>query len=215
MLDSTELKTVLTTLSQRRTWLLKHLEEQNRTDGAEEEHQMTVSVLDSAMQKLSKMVTSKVASPVPPPSPRRKSGKKPSIDPEDAHVLIAEDNPNSAALLRGVLEQMGVENIEMVEDGRAALYALQNCSPPYDLVLCDWDMPEMTGLEVRIAVKNLEKLRDTHFVMVSTISDAARIKEAISHGINDYVVKPVDVEILERKLQAALAGTTALDATKS
>lgn len=38
MLDSTELKTVLTTLSQRRTWLLKHLEEQNRTDGAEEEH---------------------------------------------------------------------------------------------------------------------------------------------------------------------------------
>lgn len=129
-------------------------------------------------------------------------------------MLIAEDDADSVELLRGILEDMGVEHIDVVVDGRAALFALQNCSPPYDIVLCDWDMPEMTGLEVRKAVKNLARLQDTHFIMVTVISEAVRIKEAISHGVNDYIVKPADTDILEKKLKAALAGTDTADASK-
>ena len=207
MLDTKELKIVLATLGQRRTWLLKQLETPKLDPESELEHRHTLKLIDGAMQKLAAMTTLKSTPPAQQPNTRR-SQKKPHIEPANAYVLIAEDNADSAELLRGVLEDMGIKKVDMVEDGRAALYALQNCSPPYDIVLCDWDMPEMTGLEVRKGVKNLAKLRDTHFMMVTAISDTARIKEAIQHGVNDYIVKPIDIDNLEKKLRVALAGNT-------
>lgn len=216
MLDANELKVVLTTLSKRRAWLLKSLEEQNLEAGVREEYQATLKLLDSSVQKLARTATSagktnppKPQAPIkpaaPPPAPRRVS-KRQAVEMADAYVLIAEDNHDSAQLLRGVLEDMGISRIDLVADGRAALYALQNCSPPYDLVLCDWDMPEMSGIDVHRSVKSLAKLRDTHFVMVTAISAAGRIREAIQQGVSDYLVKPIDIDVLEKKIKAALAG---------
>lgn len=211
MLDPKELKVVLATLTKRRAWLLKNLGETDLAPEAHEENILTLKLLDSSILKLARL-----ASPAPkpatskpaatPPSTLRKNNKKPVIDPTDAYVLIAEDNRDSAELLKGILEDMGINKIDVVSDGRAALYALQNCSPPYDIVLCDWDMPELSGLEVHRNVRTLAKLRDTHFVMVTAISESSRIREAIQQGIGDYLVKPIDVEILEKKLKTALAG---------
>ncbi len=209
MLDPRELKVVLSTLTKRRAWLLKSLEDSQLEEDTRTEHLNTLKVLDSSIQKLAKSSSAQAKPNRPtatPPAAPKKIIKRPAIDVADAYVLIAEDNHDSAELLRGVLEDMGIKKADVVEDGRAAVYALQNCSPPYDIVLCDWDMPEMNGLEVRKAVKSLAKLRDTHFVMVTANSESARIREAIMHGVNDYIVKPVDVEVLEKKLLAALAG---------
>lgn len=215
MLDAKELKVVLTTLSKRRAWLLKSIEEQSLDATTLEDYQTTLKLLDSSVQKLARLTasSSKTSPPKQPspakPSPTsapRRAIKRQAVEMEDAYVLIAEDNHDSAQLLRGVLEDMGINRIEVVADGRAALYALQNCSPPYDLVLCDWDMPEMSGIDVHRNVKSLAKLRDTHFVMVTAISAASRIREAIQQGISDYLVKPIDIEVLEKKIKAALAG---------
>lgn len=213
MLDAKELKVVMATLTKRRAWLLKSLEDKTIEDEAREENLSTLKLLDSSMQKLAKLASNSPKPSKPPasapqasPPTQAKKGKRKSVDPQDAYVLIAEDNHDSALLLQGVLEDMGITKVDIVEDGRAAVYALQNCSPPFDIVLCDWDMPEMNGLEVRKAVKSLAKLQDTHFVMVTAVSEAARIKEAIMNGVNDYIVKPVDVDVLEKKLLAALAG---------
>lgn len=202
MLDSIERSTVLATLAQRRGWLQKQLQgslEPHQRD----EFQSTIRIIDSAAQKLAKPVSTQ---PAATHEPVRKRAKRPVVDPEDAYVLIAEEHADSVAILRIVLEDLGIENIDVVEDGRAALYALQNCSPPYDIVLCDWNMAEMSGLEVHKAVNNLAKLQDTHFIMVTGQSDAALIKEAISHGIDDIVAKPVDAGVLEQKLRQALSG---------
>lgn len=211
MLDPKELKVVMTTLTKRRAWLVKSLEETELDAAAREEATQAIKLLDSSMQKLTRLSTAfptkpapKAAPPAPPPP--RKNTRRPAVEPENAYVLIAEDNRDSAELLRGILEDMGIRHIEVVSDGRSALYALQNCSPPYDLVLCDWDMPEMSGLDVHRSVRTLAKLRDTHFVMVTAVSESNRIREAIQQGVNDYMVKPIDIEILEKKLRAALAG---------
>lgn len=210
MLDAKELKVVLATLTKRRAWLLKALDEQGLDTTVRDDHLATLKLLDSSMQKLARLTnqTAKPAAPKPvaAPLPVRRVVKRPAIEPADAYVLIAEDNRDSAQLLRGVLEDMGISKIDVVEDGRAALYALQNCSPPYDLVLCDWDMPEMAGIDVHRNVKSLAKLRDTHFVMVTAISEAGRIREAIQQGVSDYMVKPIDIDVLEKKLKLALAG---------
>jgi two-component system, chemotaxis family, chemotaxis protein CheY len=215
MFDAKEQKVVLTTLSQRRSWLLKQLENSALEVNTREEHIATLRVIDSVIQKLAIKPTSlKPPVAVQAAPVARKSTSKPSVEPGDAYVLIAEDSPESAELLRGILEDMGIGHIEIVKDGRAALYALQNCSPPYDIVLCDWDMPEMTGIEVRKAVKNLAKLQYTHFMMVTAITEATRIREAIGQGISDYIVKPIDIDLLEKKLRLALSGASDANASK-
>lgn len=211
MLDPKELKVVLATLAKRRAWLLKSLEDADLDSSTREETTLAIKLLDSSMQKLSRLSSVFPAKPpaskAAPTTPAvRKSNRRPAVEPANAYVLIAEDNHDSAELLRGILQDMGIAHIDVVNDGRAALYALQNCSPPYDLVLCDWDMPEMSGLEVHRNVRALAKLRDTHFVMVTAVSESNRIREAIQQGVNDYLVKPVDVEVLEKKLKTALAG---------
>lgn len=202
MLDAKELKLVLATLSKRRAWLVKSLEDAGLEDTLRQEYQSTARTLETAMQKLA--ATQPKPAPSPPPPIKKAPKKREPVALADAYVLVAEDNPDSLLLLRGILDDLGIKKIDSVRDGREALNALQNCSPAYDLVLCDWDMPEMNGLEVRKQVKQLAKLQDTHFMMVTAVSEAARIREAISQGITDYIVKPIDIDVLEKKIKTAL-----------
>lgn len=212
MFDQNELDIITTTLGHRSNWLQKQLQDPQLVAAKKEEYQNIVSIINSIQVKLERLAVQSTKTQAPSPKKRL----KPSVDPADAYILIAEDNADSAELLHGILEEMGfeTEHITHVSDGRAALFALQNCSPPYDIVLCDWDMPEMTGLEVRKAVKNLAKLQDTHFMMVTAMTEAAQIKEAINEGIGDYIVKPIDIDTLEKKLRLALAGEAAAEPNK-
>lgn len=203
MLTPQEYKVVLATLTQKRAWHLRALEDSSAEAEQRKAHHNTVKLLDSAMQKLARLKPS--PAPAAPTTPTRKP-KRQAIEPGDAYVLIAEDDHVNAQLLRETLEDLGITRIDVVENGRSALYALQNCSPAYDIVLCDWEMPEMNGLEVRRAVKSLAKLQDTHFVMVTGLTEVSRIREAINLGVNDYIAKPVNMEIFEQKIKAVLAG---------
>lgn len=206
MLSQHELKVVLTALTQRRAWVLKTLENKETLPEHREEHLQHLKLLESAMQKLARGHSGKPSAPPPATATPARKPLKRQIEPKDAYVLIAEDDSASVELLRNVLEDMGITKIETVANGRAALYALQNCSPAYDIVLCDWDMPEMNGLEVRKAIRALAKLKDTYYVMVTGLTDAARIREAIALGVSDYVAKPIDLASLERKIHTFLAG---------
>src|SRR5688572_31647957 len=155
MLDPKELKMVLTTLTTRRSWLLKSLENEGVDDASREETAAAIKLLDSSMQKLAKLASVFPSKPAinksaPLPTAARKNNRKPAVELANAYVLIAEDNHDSAELLRGILQDMNITHIDVVSDGRAALYALQNCSPPYDLVLCDWDMPEIDRKSTRL-----------------------------------------------------------------
>ncbi|WP_236074875.1 response regulator [Teredinibacter purpureus] len=65
-------------------------------------------------------------------------------------------------------------------------------------------MPELTGLEVHCKAKASNKLQGAHFVMVTAVSESSRIREAIQQGVNDYIVKPIDMDVLEAKIKTAL-----------
>ena len=68
-------------------------------------------------------------------------------------------------------------------------------------------MPELSGLEVRKQIKQLAKFQDTHFMMVTSISEAAKIREAIGQGITDYIVKPIDTATLEKDPRGLRVGS--------
>lgn len=203
MFDAIEQKLLIDTATKRCAWLTKNLKEGGLDDKTQSEYKATLRALSQAIKKLEKITPVKTLSPSSPPPPPKKARKQ-VIACGDAHVLIAEDDPDSAMLLEGILEDIGIKHIEHAKDGREAVSMLKNASPPFDIVLCDWDMPELNGIQVRKQVRNLARLQDSHFIMVTAVSEAARIKEAISEGITDYVIKPVDGNILERKVKQAL-----------
>lgn len=209
MLDDKELRVVLTTLTTRRDWLIKTLDSPQLSTPQREEQAQTIRLLENSLLKLARAHgkakpptggTAKSLTPV------RRPIREQTVAVEDAYVLVAEDNPESRELLRGALEDLGVTQIDVADNGVKALFALQKCSPAYDVVLLDWEMPEMNGLEVYKTVRTLAKLESTHFLMVTAVSDGERIRQAIQEGIDGYLVKPIDLDNLENKLKEALAG---------
>lgn len=205
LLEPKELKLVVTMLQRQKAVLTKTLEA-SQDDKQRIDLAATLRLLDSATAKL--IASTKTYTPPPasvPPAPARKIIKrKEPILFADATVLVADDSIDSLMMLRGVLADLGIKKIDSVKDGREALNALQTKSPAYDLVLCDWDMPELSGLEVRKQIKQLAKFQDTHFMMVTSVTEAAKIREAIGQGITDYIIKPIDAGLLERKIKQAL-----------
>jgi len=206
MFEQSELKAILSTLTQRRAWLLKNCENPDLADNVRKDHINTLKLLDSGMKKLAKLGNSskKQKSPEAANTPAQpsKASKRTLVDLASAYVLIAEDSEASSELLKSLLNDIGIDKIDVVEDGRAAVKAIENSSPAYDIILCDWEMPEMNGIDVHKSVKTLAKLRDSYFFMVTGNSEKAHIREAVSSGVDGYIVKPVDTDVLKEKIKA-------------
>lgn len=192
MLTPQENKLVLSTLSKRRAWLQKTLDDGDIDDKARNEHSEMLKLLESAM--------SKVASFVGKPAP----GSRKSLTLQTSRLLIADDNTSSAEVLVSMLEEFGIKDVDVAKDGRQAFDKIKNAQDPYDIILCDWDMPELSGLEVHEKAKASNTLRGAHFCMVTGVSEAKKIREAIQQGVNDYIVKPIDADTLLAKIKATI-----------
>ncbi|WNO07520.1 response regulator [Teredinibacter sp. KSP-S5-2] len=199
MLTQMEQKIVLATLTQRRAWLRKAVEDSKLDPKLREENIEAIKLLDSALQKISKIPLAQA-----PPIKDTTSKEQKMEGVAAAKVLVAEDNGDSASLLMEVLSDMGFKNVDLARDGKEAFDKIKLMQSGYDLILCDWDMPELSGLEVHQKGKASNTLKNAHFMMVTAVSEGNRIREAIQQGIDDYIVKPIDVEVLESKIKSAL-----------
>ncbi len=203
MLSPKEYKIVVSTLTQRRAWLRKALDDSSLKAEAQESHIESIKLLDSALQKLTKIEDVPQQPKVPPVHPSYKQNRQ-NITLATAKLLIAEDNEDSANLLISILSDLGFKQIDYVKNGKEAFDKIKSTESGYDLILCDWNMPELSGLEVHKKATSSNTLRGAHFMMVTAISESSRIREAIQQGIADYIVKPIDVDIMEGKIKAAL-----------
>lgn len=91
-------------------------------------------------------------------------------------------------LIAAVVREMGIEQIAEANSGRNALEYLARF--PVDLLICDWNMPGMTGLDVLVAVRADPKLRELPVLMVTAEQSAQQVSDAIQAGVTSYVVKP-------------------------
>lgn len=87
-------------------------------------------------------------------------------------------------------------------DGRKAQSILQNNS--FDLILCDWEMPEMSGIELLQWVRKQERLKEQPFVLVTSLDQKENVVEALQAGVSDYVTKPFTPEQLINKVMKQL-----------
>lgn len=102
-------------------------------------------------------------------------------------------------IIKKLLTELGFQNIVEAEDGIKALNILKN--ERIDFVLTDWNMPNMTGLELLKAIRNTEAIAKIPVLMVTAESKKEQITEAAMSGVNGYIVKPFSAITLQEKVK--------------
>lgn len=113
-----------------------------------------------------------------------------------ANILVSEDNPVNAKLIRLMLEGLGCR-ITTVLNGRAAIEKIKNSR--YDLILMDCQMPELDGFETTRIIRN-EMSKDCPIIGISAAAVKENREKALAGGMNDYITKPIDINVLKEKL---------------
>ncbi len=117
---------------------------------------------------------------------------------EDKRILFVEDSPTMRRIIANSLRQLGIKNFEEAENGLDALEKLHESE--FDLLMTDWNMPEMNGAELVEQVRKLERFKNLPILMVTTRGMEEDVLKAIQLGVNGYIVKPFTPEILSNKL---------------
>jgi two-component system, chemotaxis family, chemotaxis protein CheY len=124
------------------------------------------------------------------------------IELKDLRVFVVEDNFQAMNLVKGMLSELGISQVYTAKDGGEALTFLGNCDDLLDLVLCDWNMPKLTGLDVLRQVRTVDP--DLPFIMITGAADSDSVISAKASGVTAYIAKPFSQDELKRKLNLIL-----------
>lgn len=114
-------------------------------------------------------------------------------------VLVADDFATMRKIVRNILKQIGFDDIVEAEDGQAAIQILRNEN--IGLVVTDWNMPNMSGLELLQKIRTNPKTANLPVLMVTAEGLKENVVIAVKAGVNNYVVKPFTAEVLQEKLE--------------
>jgi two-component system, chemotaxis family, chemotaxis protein CheY len=129
-------------------------------------------------------------------------------------ILVVDDSPTIRAVLRYTLKGVGLSNFAEAKDGRSAwtmLVESLSSDTPISLVLCDQNMPEMTGKELLTKVRAHGKLSDLPFILVTSQNDKNSVTEAIYQGVTDYITKPISAKSMVQKIVRILQNRVKLE----
>ena len=118
------------------------------------------------------------------------------------HILIVDDYSTMLRILRNLLRQLELENVDEAQHGEEALFKLRKSS--YDLIISDWNMQPMTGLELLRQVRADARLKSVPFIMVTAESKTENVITAKQAGVSNYIVKPFNSETLKGKIAGVL-----------
>ncbi len=118
-------------------------------------------------------------------------------------ILIVDDFATMRKILKNILKELGYTDLLEAEDGQAALEILRR--EKVDLVISDWNMPNMDGLSLLKAIRSDEALKDTPVLMVTAEAQKQNVLEAVKAGVNNYVVKPFTPEVIQEKISKIFA----------
>ena len=121
---------------------------------------------------------------------------------KNMRAFIVDDYTTMLRILRNLLRQLEIYNVEEANDGETAFQMLQKFPP--DLIISDWNMAPMTGLELLRKVRADAKLRHIPFIMVTAESKTENVVTAKQSGVSNYIVKPFNAETLRAKIASVM-----------
>jgi len=117
-------------------------------------------------------------------------------------VLVVDDYKTMVRIIRNLLKQLNFNNVDEASDGSAALRKLREGN--YGLVVSDWNMEPMTGLQLLKEVREDSVLKDIPFIMVTAESKTENVIAAKQAGVSNYIVKPFNAATLKSKISSVL-----------
>ena len=124
------------------------------------------------------------------------------VSPAEVRLLLVDDMEEMRNILRRLLIAMGFTQTTMARNGEEALALLT--SRPFDIVLCDWNMPRMSGRVLLEKVRADPKIGLVPFVMITGENTASQVRSAIQGGVTDFIIKPFTASLLEQRITHAL-----------
>jgi two-component system chemotaxis response regulator CheY len=120
---------------------------------------------------------------------------------ETRKVMVVDDSSVMRQIIKNILKQLGfeLENLLDAEDGEDAWQKINQSA--MDLVISDWNMPRMTGIDFLKAIRADKALKELPFLMVTSEADKGKIREAVKAGVDQYIVKPFNTSQLEEKIR--------------
>ena len=119
-------------------------------------------------------------------------------------TLVVDDFATMRKIVKNVLKQIDITDVTEAENGKQALEILKG-NQGFELIVSDWIMPEMTGIEFLKACKGDEAIKKIPFIMVTAEAQKDSVIEAIKGGVDNYIVKPFTPVKLQEAIQKAVA----------
>jgi two-component system chemotaxis response regulator CheY len=117
-------------------------------------------------------------------------------------VLIVDDQQSMRGICKYILTQLGFTSITEAKSGRDALGKLEQAH--IDLIISDWNMDDIDGLTLLKVIRKHPKTAAMPFIMATGRSDKEQVKEAISAGVNNYIIKPFDALTMKKRIEAVI-----------
>ena len=208
MFTKQELEIISQTLAQKRSWIAKQIDSADASTKPELEQ--SLQSIDTVLQKITLQlnavkgdkntvnhyISEKTISPIR----QAAFGRRQKLSPAQIRVLLVDDDQLMCELITAYLQTIGITQIDQANDGQRGITMMYDSHPIYDLVLCDWNMPSKSGLDVHSAMRAAERYLGTVFMLVTAVSEAKQIRSAIEDGVDDYVVKPIEQDKLVKKI---------------
>lgn len=208
MFTKQELQVIGHTLIQKRDWITKNIN--NAEGNPKAQMEQNLQHIESILQKITTQfksangekntvnhyISEKSISPIRQAALTRRN----ELIPAQIRVLIVDDDQLICELVAAYLHSAGIHLIDFANDGIRGISMMYDANPIYDLVLCDWNMPGKSGIEVHSAMRAAERYLTTIFMLVTAVSEAKQIRSAIEDGVDDYVVKPIEQDKLIKKI---------------
>lgn len=118
-------------------------------------------------------------------------------------LLVVDDSSTMRRIIKNTLARLGYKDVLEGGDGVEGWEALDS-NPDVEMLITDWNMPEMNGLELVKKVRADERFKDMPIIMVTTEGGKAEVITALKAGVNNYIVKPFTPQVLKEKLGAVM-----------
>ncbi len=126
---------------------------------------------------------------------------------KNMNVLIVDDYKTMLRIIHNLLNQIGFTNVDEATDGSMAIEKLK--AKKYGLVISDWNMEPMSGMELLKHVRSSAELKSLPFIMITAESKTENVVAAKQAGVSNYIVKPFNAETLRTKIESVFAEAAA------
>lgn len=119
-------------------------------------------------------------------------------------ILIIDDMATMRKIIKNMLGQIGFKNLSEADDGATAWPMIQEAQAagiPYEFIVSDWNMPQMSGLDLLGHIRGSEEFKTLPFLMVTAEAEQGNVVIAVKAGVSNFIVKPFSAQVLREKIE--------------